>query len=262
MIGQKALKAQFDTFVNLPRVIMLVGENGSGRKTFAYWFADKKQMPIVLVGDSADDIRALTQVKLNTDTFYLIPNIDRLSVTAQNSLLKILEEPPTNMYFIVTTIQESLVLPTIQSRCMRFVMCNYSKQELEDYARGEYKVTDTDLQTIDEICTCPGEIQTLMKYDVPEFLNYVKLVYKNIAKVSGANSFKISGKVNLADDDKKYELGLFWKAFTTECLKDLKPETLKAVQITSKYYSELRIKGVNKQMMFDNWILDIRKAWM
>lgn len=47
---------------------------------------------------------------------FLIYDCDRMTVEASNSLLKILEEPPPNMYLIMTSSQPSLLLPTIISR--------------------------------------------------------------------------------------------------------------------------------------------------
>ena len=264
MVGQKELKIQFEHFdlATLPRTLIFLGDIGSGRKTFAYWLIHKLKMPSVLVGNSADDIRGLTQVKVADPTAYIISDVDQLSIAAQNSLLKTLEETPENMYFMLTATQEDLVIPTILSRCFTYRMCNYSRQELLDYLDQNYTYKDKELDVILDICTCPGDINLLLEYDIGEFMDYVRKVHKNIAIVSGANSFKIGDKINLADDSKKFDLGLFWRAFMSLCMKELDVKNLLAVQITSEYYADLRIKGINKQIAFDNWILAIRKAWM
>ncbi len=47
----------------------------------------------------------------------VIIGADTLSIDAQNSLLKILEEPPANAGLILTATSESNLLPTILSRC-------------------------------------------------------------------------------------------------------------------------------------------------
>ena len=49
----------------------------------------------------------------------IIHNIEDLSLAASNSLLKTLEEPPTDVEFILTTKCLSSVLPTIKSRCSK-----------------------------------------------------------------------------------------------------------------------------------------------
>lgn len=47
----------------------------------------------------------------------LIRDADRMTVQAANSVLKLLEEPPTGWIFILTASDSSLLLPTIVSRC-------------------------------------------------------------------------------------------------------------------------------------------------
>ncbi len=51
---------------------------------------------------------------------YIIDEIHMLSKPAFNALLKTLEEPPENTYFILATTQPHKILDTIISRCQRF----------------------------------------------------------------------------------------------------------------------------------------------
>ena len=46
----------------------------------------------------------------------IIENIDRMQDSVRNAMLKILEEPPENTVFILTTSRRGAVLPTILSR--------------------------------------------------------------------------------------------------------------------------------------------------
>ncbi len=48
-----------------------------------------------------------------------IPEADNLNPESQNALLKNLEEPGKNNYFILTTAKPQLLLPTILSRCQK-----------------------------------------------------------------------------------------------------------------------------------------------
>lgn len=50
---------------------------------------------------------------------FLIANADRMTPQAANSMLKILEEPPTGWIFLLTASDPSLLLPTIVSRCQQ-----------------------------------------------------------------------------------------------------------------------------------------------
>ncbi|OGO88801.1 MAG: hypothetical protein A2Y17_03855 [Clostridiales bacterium GWF2_38_85] len=47
---------------------------------------------------------------------YILENAQDMTVQAQNALLKILEEPPKNVYFFILTIRRELLLPTVLSR--------------------------------------------------------------------------------------------------------------------------------------------------
>ncbi len=47
----------------------------------------------------------------------IITDCERMTIEAANALLKILEEPPPNMYIIMISSRPNLLLPTITSRC-------------------------------------------------------------------------------------------------------------------------------------------------
>ncbi|MFC2159920.1 DNA polymerase III subunit gamma/tau, partial [Actinomycetota bacterium] len=51
---------------------------------------------------------------------YIIDEVHMLTTEAFNALLKVLEEPPEHVIFIMATTEPNKVLPTIMSRCQRF----------------------------------------------------------------------------------------------------------------------------------------------
>lgn len=74
---------------------------------------------------------------------YIIPRADRMTVQAQNGLLKILEEPPEYGVIILTTINSSLLLNTILSRTILVRFKTHPYKEIEDFLRKEYlELTD------------------------------------------------------------------------------------------------------------------------
>jgi DNA polymerase-3 subunit delta' len=67
-----------------------------------------------LVGDASDVIK---EAYLTSDTTkYLIIKAHKFNTASQNALLKILEEPPHNVVFILITRHKSSLLPTVRSR--------------------------------------------------------------------------------------------------------------------------------------------------
>lgn len=59
----------------------------------------------------------------------VIEDVDKMSIGAMNSLLKLLEEPDQSIYFFLLTYKKEKVLPTILSRC-QLVNFYHEKREL------------------------------------------------------------------------------------------------------------------------------------
>ena len=55
----------------------------------------------------------------NKERFVIIDNIEKLNKNSVNALLKILEEPPQNIFFILIN-NDRFILPTLKSRCINF----------------------------------------------------------------------------------------------------------------------------------------------
>lgn len=83
-----------------------------------------------------------------SSTKYIILSANRFSIDAQNSLLKVLEEPPKNIIFIIVTNSKTTILPTI-------------------FSRLQYKY----LKAKQEIIPCPIDIKNL---DLNMIYNFLK----------------------------------------------------------------------------------------
>ena len=75
-----------------------------------------------------------TSLEVKGTMVYVINQIENMTVDAANSLLKFLEEPPTNTYAILTCQNETKVLPTILSRCEKLRLLLASRKEVIDEA--------------------------------------------------------------------------------------------------------------------------------
>lgn len=65
---------------------------------------------------------------------YIIDDADLMTKEAQNCLLKTLEEPPKFVVIILVLSNESKILNTIKSRCMRIFFEKLKNEELNKYA--------------------------------------------------------------------------------------------------------------------------------
>jgi DNA polymerase III subunit gamma/tau len=64
---------------------------------------------------------------------FILDECHMLTISAQNALLKLLEEPPTQVIFILCTTELHKVLPTIVSRCQTFNYKTISTETIDIY---------------------------------------------------------------------------------------------------------------------------------
>lgn len=97
---------------------------------------------------SVDEIRT----QLNNDIvirpyssrykIYVVPEADKMSVQAQNALLKTIEEPPEYAVIILLTENAEILLPTIRSRCVILKLRNIKDQLIKKYLMEQMQVPD------------------------------------------------------------------------------------------------------------------------
>lgn len=68
---------------------------------------------------------------------FMLNQFDNATEEAQNKLLKTLEEPPKNVYFLIATQNEGKILPTIKSRCEKIKVNPFSQEEISQFCHDE-----------------------------------------------------------------------------------------------------------------------------
>lgn len=276
MVGQLELLNKIGGQVErdrFPRFSILIGEKGSGKKELAKNIAQMSGHAAWIAPDvKVDTIRNIIETcyKADLPIFYIIPDCDNLSLAAANALLKVTEEPPRNAYFILTCENEENLLSTIRSRGVTYMLEPYSYEDKCDYVNMMYdmnKWKDKETEFALDTATTPGDINYLWSTNLPDFISYVNLVIDNIAEVQDSNAFKIGNNIALKDEEDKYSLKLFWKAFNVLCVDRMKSgndplKYARAIGITGEYAQQLNIRGINKQMLFDQWVVSIREDWV
>lgn len=288
MIGQKKVLRQVDNLIEkgFPRFVIITGQKGQGKTELANYImhklddyykdelADNGGIYMVEIEPKIDAIREMIQMayKQTEPIIYLIQNADKMSVGAKNSLLKVIEEPPQQAYFIMELQQIENTLETIKSRCQEIKIEQYTEEELIKFLPEN--ISEEDKVIINDIASNKYQVDLLLKYNPKEFYNYVDKVVNNIYRVQSANSFKIAEKIDLKDDGNGYDLRLFFITFRVICfekaqlLLDIEDEKenfnsyIQSCNITANYMNKLNINGINKQSLVDMWILDVRKEWL
>ena len=147
--------------------------------------SDKKSIDINQIRELIMD---LNKSSFNEkERFVIIDNIETLNISSINALLKILEEPPTNTYFILIN-NDRFILPTLKSRCINFKIFLDHKTSISVIN----KILDDDIfkyinKDLINYYTTPGQLYYLIqffktqKHDLNDhdIKSFLKLVIKD-----------------------------------------------------------------------------------
>lgn len=265
MIGQGFLKEEIDKAIcnGFPRFSIIIGPQGSGKKLIVDYISEKTGFEKIACSNKVDDVREIIREAYNQtdDIIYVFFDADEMSNNAKNALLKITEEPPNNAYFIMTISSENKTLDTILSRGTQFKLSGYSFKELSEYIKTVYPNTKLNIDDLVSIADVPGDINTLIGYDFEQFFSFCNQVVDNIATVDENNALKIVEK--LAVKDEGWDIKLFLSAIRFIFLKAQIEDgysSYGAIKVCSDYINQLSNKSLNKRMLCDNWIFDLRES--
>jgi replication-associated recombination protein RarA len=171
------LRNKLDTaLASRPHALMLIGDKGFGKASIAALIAnrltkDRQHNKVLIDGAQSitiDQIRELKKffvLKTNQADIWrvaIVLDADKMTIDAQNSLLKLLEEPPENCMLIMTTSREWDLLPTIHSRVQTLRAISPSTDALTKFfvAKG-YK--SVDIVNATALCgSLPGAVSDIL----------------------------------------------------------------------------------------------------
>jgi len=141
-----------------PHSFLLTGPTGCGKTTIGRIIAKElgaKGTDFIEV-DSADfrgidtirEIRKVAQYKpIEGDVrVWLVDEVHKTTNDAQNALLKILEDTPTHVYFILCTTDPQKLLPTIKGRCSTFEVRPLEEKQMFSLLRKVVKAEEENLE--------------------------------------------------------------------------------------------------------------------
>ena len=136
---------------NLSHAQLISGEDGIGKSILAEILGklilngdlNREYVDIINYKPSkasfgVDDVREIID-EVNKKPFegdkkvIIIHQGNKLTIQAQNALLKTIEEPPTEVYIIILCESLELILDTIKSRCEIYKLTHLTKDELYKY---------------------------------------------------------------------------------------------------------------------------------
>lgn len=116
----------------------------------------------------------------------IINNAETMMDSAANSLLKILEEPPSKTHFILVSAFPNRLLPTIRSRCQHISFSPLAKKEVAAYLKSNMEGDEETMSRLADISQ--GSIGAVEMMD-SEFMEQVWERFENL--LAGANTADI-----------------------------------------------------------------------
>jgi len=112
----------------------------------------------------------------------LIDNIELLNINSVNALLKILEEPNDNIYFILINNHKK-ILPTLRSRCLNYNIHLKSEESFDISTKilGE-NIKNLIYENIINFYSTPGSILNLLDYANANDVGLTKINLKDFIK--------------------------------------------------------------------------------
>lgn len=237
---------------SVPRFIIIAGDEGSGRLTFAKAILKTINAKGVIMRNSISDVRDTIEQAyyITQPTCYIFRDADDMKNEAKNALLKVVEEPPNNAYFIMTVHNIDNMLGTIRSRGTVIKMEPYTMQELRSVSEDELSL---------EYCTNIGELQ-ISHEEIQRAEDCVDGVLKALEEKSGTRLLKactqLKGKQTETD---KIDCLLFFKVFQKRLYRmfenfELSFDCMKPL-FTCK--QELNRNTINKRASIESMLIKI-----
>ncbi|MBE6788540.1 MAG: hypothetical protein E7539_02640 [Ruminococcaceae bacterium] len=218
LMGKSSAAHSVKASINAKRLshaIMITGEKGIGKKTFANYICsllvcEAGNKPCyecvpcnkIIKGIHPDVYKiypagksetiGVNEIKPIKENLYIKPNdanckifilyeADRMNRFAQNAMLKMIEEPPEDSYFIFTCKNSQALLPTVRSRMVNIALSPASKDEV--YALLENRMPQTPKEALKRAAElCCGNIGLALEIIEDEKVNRLYEDVENVAK--------------------------------------------------------------------------------
>lgn len=191
---------------------------------------------------------------LSARKVYIINDAELMTKEAQNCLLKTLEEPPEYVIIILIVSNESKLLNTVKSRCVKIEFSKLSNEEINNYLleHGFDKLSDAMLEQ------CNGSLKAALTIGdkVQEYQSIEKIINSldktDIAKVWNSSEILYKSQDEILDFLDYINVILYNKL-----LKDDKMAYINSINIVEQTKKNL-LANANYNMCIDNLLL---KLW-
>ncbi len=127
-----------------PQSLLLIGDYGVGLGAVAHYLGEKiagKNNVIRILPNEKDTIKidsirslhSQLRTKSAQSRVIIVDNADKMTLSSQNAFLKLLEEPPTKVTFILTSHSPQTLLSTVRSRVQQLTIQPISSEQTQKF---------------------------------------------------------------------------------------------------------------------------------
>ena len=172
-----------------------------------------------------------------------------------NRLLKMIEEPPANTYFILISNQREQILPTIRSRCMQLYFPPLERKEIIDLLRNEYKVEEkTANQIAAQSVNDMGRAISLLQNNLLDFKEVLTTWFRALVSRKGHELATWSNQMGSQGKEEQKQFVLFAMAFIRDILQptmegsNLTVESKEMIQYLQQNFNQVAWHDVIRQL--------------
>lgn len=273
IIGNDKLKKELIHSVEINKTshsYLFIGTEGIGKKLIAEEFAkmllavkDTENSPDFSIIEPDGNSIKIEQIRefqkkvsekpiISNKKVYIINDSDKMTVEAQNCLLKTLEEPPEFVTIILIGSNENSFLSTIKSRCMILHFEKISDEQIQKYLQENHQ---TEINSKIMLEACQGSIGKALEIkDKQELYQNTEQVVNSLERKDKIDILNMSDFIYKSKDDK------------LEILNYMNVLFINLAKINSKYADCIAIveetkrrlqSNANYDMCIDNLLLSL-----
>ncbi|WP_448587396.1 DNA polymerase III subunit [Thermocrinis sp.] len=182
---------QLKNFFSIPEEkLSIYGESSSGKSVFLYLqgehpdFVYLKPEKTEIKVDQIRAVREFVFVKpaLSRKKVVMVYNAEKMNPYAQNALLKVLEEPPEDTFFVLVSHNLNKILPTVKSRCFALEVPPLTKEELSQKTGIKdpmlLELADGSLRLLNQLQEKKDLVELAMSFLRADFISLHKMADK------------------------------------------------------------------------------------
>lgn len=272
---------------NISHSYMFIGPSGVGKFLFAKQFAkailcenenkpcdkcksciefehsNNPDFDIILSEENSIKIEAIRNFTkkvlekpiISNKKVYIINDSDKMTIDAQNSLLKTLEEPPEYITIILIARNENVFLNTIKSRCTKIIFNKLSNDEIKRILeiQDKFNIKDNTIEALN------GSVERIVNLkEMEEIYQETEEIFSNLNNINIVDFLNSKNKI-FKDKEKVNEILeyinlIFFKFIQKNVINNIK--YINCINIIENTKDRLK-RNSNFDMAIDNFMMTV-----